>query len=76
MSYHEENDHVILTMSQEDFSRLREIFRTALIARWPDTMWILQLENRLNEGNPKWTRYQVPNSGNPNYTPYQVGESK
>lgn len=76
MSYREEGNSVILTMSREDFSKLRDIFRAAIITRWPDTMWILQLENLLNKGNPKWTRYQVPDQGNLNYMPYLTEDGK
>jgi hypothetical protein len=60
VSYREENEQVILTMSRQEFASLREVFRAAIIFRWPDTIWILRLENLLNEGNPKWKRYQVP----------------
>jgi hypothetical protein len=54
VSYREEDGKVVLTMSREDFASLREIFRAAIVARWPDTMWILRLENVLNDGNPRY----------------------
>jgi len=62
MTHREENGQVVLTMSREEFANLRKVFRSAIVSSWPDTLWILQLENCLNEGNPRWTRYQVPTS--------------
>jgi len=60
MTYSERDGQVVLRMSKEQFSSLREVFRAAIVSRWPDTMWILQLENIINDGNPNWKRYQVP----------------
>lgn len=66
MSYREENDQVILTMSREDFDNLLIMLGAGTAAMQNgganlDSM--LAFLNRLN-------------SGNPNYTPYQVGEKK
>ena len=55
MSYSEENGQVVLTMSREDYDLLRD---AAL--RWD-----------LGLGEDLWNRL---NQGNPHYTPYQVGE--
>lgn len=64
MSYREENGQVILTMSQEDYSFLLTIFAVATgvsIRNGGKTGRLLNLLNRLNQGNP-------------HYTPYQTGE--
>ncbi len=66
MSYREENDQVILTMSREDYDNLLTVF--ALATNWSmkecgKADGLRALMNRLNEGNP-------------NYTPYQTGEKK
>jgi len=63
MSYREENDQVILTMSREDYGLLMMLLGGGMagerIVTWDKGLSFL---NRLNEGNPR-------------YTPYQVGEN-
>ena len=59
MSYREENGQVVLTMSREDYDKVLKVFAAATAKLFPDTMWILKLLNRLNEGNPNYTPYQV-----------------
>ncbi len=70
MSYREENDQVILTMSREDYETL--LLQLGIAAGWvaskdgasgESMLRNLAFLNRLNEGNP-------------NYTPYQVEEEK
>lgn len=51
MSYREENGQVVLTMSREDYERL--LF---------DLTAMLEFMNRLNQGNPQYTPYQVEKS--------------
>jgi hypothetical protein len=68
VAYREENDEVILTMSREDYERLLMAMGEYAV-RAAENRSILsfsatiRLMNRLNQGNP-------------NYTPYQVGEKK
>jgi len=69
MSYCEENGQVILTMSREDYDRMLMLLghATGFNMRAVDPPFtlsaILEFMNRLNQGNP-------------NYTPYQVEEKK
>lgn len=65
MSYREENGQVVLTMSQEDYAALLKRLATAAgyDARFYGTEALgrhLALLNRLNEGNPNYTPYEVP----------------
>lgn len=61
MSYSEENGQVVLRMSREDYVALLFLLsgasRMALQQGKIDS--ILELMNRLNEGNPNYTPYQV-----------------
>lgn len=63
MSYREENNQVILTMSREDYDSL--LLRLGVAAGWtanhsPENFANhLRFLNRLNEGNPNYTPYQV-----------------
>jgi len=62
LSYHEQNGQVLLTMSREDFDHLLIVFgaaSAAFLARAGDLADVLALLNRLNEGNPNYTPYQV-----------------
>lgn len=62
MSYREENGQVILSMSREDYDLLLlALGGFTLAAENAPAPRLLAFMNRLNEGNP-------------NYTPYQVGE--
>jgi len=67
MSYSEADGQVVLTMSREDYDRILQVFAIATYAGMPPdhpvNNSVVALLNRLNEGNP-------------NYTPYQVKESK
>ena len=73
MSYREENDQVILTMSREDYDKVLMLLGlgTGIVRRnsgdSPAASRLLDkclaLMDRLNQGNP-------------NYTPYQLGEKK
>ena len=65
MSYSEENGLVVLRMSREDYERLLIFLGMATgvsmqrgrpVTSVPQ---ILAFVNRLNEGNPKYTPYQV-----------------
>lgn len=65
MSYREENGQVVLTISHEDYDALlmRLASAAAYSARCYGTASLgqhLALLNRLNEGNPKYTPYEVP----------------
>jgi hypothetical protein len=74
MSYREENDQVILTMSREDYEIVMTILRQRLSPERrfrfsvvnPSPMLCELVENLLNRLN----------SGNPHYTPYQVKTSE
>jgi hypothetical protein len=66
MSYREENDQVILTMSREDYENL--VFKLGMSAGYlskrgkslrQSMKEDLEFLNRLNEGNPNYTPYQV-----------------
>ena len=69
MSYSEENGQVVLTMSREDYlivlralgSFTAPVAAYSLIGEKDGLNRMLDFMNRLNQGNP-------------NYTPYQVGE--
>ena len=61
MSYREENDQVILTMSREDYDKLFVLVSLMEFLRFNGTElqgW-RELSDRLNQGNPNWTPYQV-----------------
>jgi hypothetical protein len=60
MSYREENGQVVLTMSRGDY----EILLIVLGYSFSSTLWVdrdaaLRYINRLNEGNPNYTPYEV-----------------
>jgi hypothetical protein len=60
MSYSEENGQVVLRMSKEDYERI--LFRLAAATarcHWRFLDKEMQLLNRINEGNPNYTPYQV-----------------
>lgn len=59
MSYSEKDGEVVLAMSREDYDEMLKVFATATAKLFPDTMWILRLLNRLNQGNPNYTPYRV-----------------
>ena len=64
MSYREENDQVILTMSREDYDKLFVLVSLMEFLRFNGTElqgW-RELSDRLNQGNPNWTPYQVSSS--------------
>jgi len=64
--YREENDQVILTMSREDYERILRLCAIATAASKNAVRNLLFTEsdviallNRLNQGNPNYTPYQV-----------------
>jgi hypothetical protein len=57
MSYSESNDQVSLTMSREDYYQLHEAVMNS--ATPPHRQRLFALWDRLNEGNPHYTPYQV-----------------
>jgi hypothetical protein len=60
MSYSEQNGQVILTMSREDYQRLLQVFAFATVMPTGGVNFVVvNLLNRLNEGNPDYTPYQV-----------------
>jgi len=62
MSYREQDGQVILTMSLDDYQWLLFALGAATAARYSHPDWkerMLGLMNRLNEGNPNYTPYQV-----------------
>lgn len=60
MSYREENDQVILTMSREDYQTLLVVMGYAMGGSfWVERQAALKFLNRLNQGNPHYTPYQV-----------------
>ena len=68
MSYREENGQVVLTMSREDYWRLMiELGASALQLTWQKDhadplREKLAFVNRLNEGNPNYTPYELKQS--------------
>ena len=77
MSYHEENGQVVLTMSREDYELILMALggvtaRALLPGGTRHRPTVLNLLNRLNEGNPHFTPYEIssfPESGTPNALP-------
>lgn len=67
MSYSEENGQIVLTMSPEDYDRLLQVFAIATVSGtkpgWPVNREVLNLLDRLNQGNPNYTPYQVEDVG-------------
>lgn len=64
MSYFEKGDTVMLHMSRDDYERLLLVMGTAtgaaLMGRGVlNANEVIKLLNRLNEGNPNYTPYQV-----------------
>jgi hypothetical protein len=63
MSYREENGQVILSMSREDFQMLLLYLGYAtggaVKYHWTPPARMLEFLNRINEGNPHYTPYQV-----------------
>lgn len=61
MSYSESNNQVTLTMSREDYNLLQLLLKIGYVGHGQDRLasgW--EFMNRLNEGNPHYTPYQVP----------------
>jgi hypothetical protein len=60
VSYREENGQVILTMSREDYQLVLMLLGAGVagehVVSWKKACMLL---NRLNEGNPNYTPYQV-----------------
>lgn len=63
MSYREENGQVLLTMSRDDYQMLLIVLGYAtggaIKEHWTSATRMFELTNRLNEGNPHYTPYQV-----------------
>lgn len=68
MSYREENGQVVLTMSREDYLQVLNVIAAATVHAAhggkgvPSVNDLFGLVNRLNEGNPNYTPYQVEKS--------------
>jgi hypothetical protein len=62
--YRREGNTVILTITKDEFSTLNiGLGYTLAVAREKDAdLWKrwLRLINALNDGNPRWTPYEVP----------------
>jgi hypothetical protein len=60
MSYREENGQVVLTMSREDYQLVLMLLGAGTsgerIVTWNKALALL---NRLNDGNPNYTPYEV-----------------
>ena len=62
MSYREENGRVILTISREDYEILLMALGALTVVKLNEPgepQRMLGLVNRLNQGNPNYTPYQV-----------------
>jgi hypothetical protein len=62
VSYREQDGQVVLTLSKEDYNHLLFLLGGATGMAMRDGVRIdsiLKLMNRLNEGNPHYTPYQV-----------------
>jgi len=77
MSYREENGQVILSMSREDYDIVLVAlgYWTSAHVHDSNRRKLFDLVNRLNEGNPKWTPYEIP-SPSPRCTPSAPPRSK
>ena len=74
MSYREENGQVILTMSREDYDDV--VAKLSVFAGMMTTgEYTYALLNRLNQGNPHYTPYQVTPSQASTSTPTQASTS-
>lgn len=60
MSYSEENGQVVLRMSREDYEKLLLMLGAAFGRNIFEPYRMLEFVNRLNEGNPNYMPYQVP----------------
>jgi hypothetical protein len=63
MSYREEKGQVILTVSRKDYDNLLfylGLATASLLARHDELRDMLAFVNRLNDGNPAWTPYEIP----------------
>jgi hypothetical protein len=69
MSYREENGQVVLTISGEDYARLLTMLGRAMAETismafaagyFAQAKAEVSLLNRLNQGNPNYTPYEVP----------------
>lgn len=57
VSYTRDGDRVTLTLSVDDWDALLiAVASTPVMGLWRKT----ELANRLNEGNPAWTPYEIP----------------
>ncbi|MCU1338813.1 MAG: hypothetical protein JWO19_4394 [Bryobacterales bacterium] len=61
MSYREENNQVVLTMSRDDYETLLMALGAFTVYAYNPAR-ILEVCNRLNEGNPNYTPYEVEKS--------------
>ena len=62
MSYQEQDGQVILTMNRDDYALVMRLLGAASardIERVESLHYILELLDRLNQGNPNYTPYQV-----------------
>jgi len=59
VSYREENGQVVLTMNKEDFTSLMYFLGLGAALTHLPTRGVLELLNRLNQGNPHYTPYKV-----------------
>ncbi len=62
MSYREENGQVVLTMSRQDYEMILMALGSFTAMIWKnggEHVKVVSLLNRLNEGNPNYTPYQV-----------------
>jgi hypothetical protein len=62
MAYREENGQVVLTMSREDYERpliSLGYYTGGVLQRGGKINDLLALMNRLNDGNPNYTPYEV-----------------
>ena len=65
MSYSEQDGQVKLTMSRDDYDLVLKVFAMATVRAMTDkrpilgSLQVVELLNRLNQGNPNYTRYQV-----------------
>ena len=65
MSYSEQDGQVVLKMSREDYDLVLKVFAMATVRAMSDkrpilsSLQVVELLNRLNQGNPNFTPYQV-----------------
>ena len=60
---HYEKDRVVIDMSRDDFDMLLLVLGLAAGGQFDDRVFfwrVMKLANTINEGNPRYTPYEIP----------------